>query len=89
MTETLLLAAILVMASGNELDLGQFGMNFGGDEVFAFDVSDQIKPAEGEKVSFLLMAMGDNDYRVSFKSRETGEGPCLLIVPYPSSASAA
>ena len=82
-----LLAAILMLASGDELDFSQFGMNFGGDEVFAFDVSDQLKAAEGGKVSFLLMAMGDNDYRVSFKSRETGEGPSLLIVPYPSEAS--
>jgi hypothetical protein len=83
------LAAILIMASGDEFDLGQFGINFGGDEVFAFDVSDQLKAAEGGRVSFLLMAAGDNDCRVSFKSRETGEGPSLLIVPYPSSASAA
>jgi hypothetical protein len=75
-----------MMASDDELDLGQFGINFGGDEVFAFDVSDQIKAAEDGRVSFLLMAMGDNDYRVSFKSRETGEGPSLLIVPYPSEA---
>jgi hypothetical protein len=84
-----LLAAILMMASGDELDLGQFGINFGGDKVFAFDVSDQLKAAEGGRVSFLLMAMGDNDCRVSFKSRETGEGPSLLIVPYPSEAAAA
>lgn len=81
-----LLAAILMMASGDELDFGQFGMNFGGDEVFAFDVSDQLKAAEGGRVSFLLMAMGDNDCKISFKSRETGEGPSLLIVPYPSEA---
>ena len=79
-----LLGAILTMASGDELDFSQFGINFGGDEVFAFDVSERLKAAEGGRVSFLLMAMGDNDYRVSFKSRETGEGPSLLIGPYPS-----
>lgn len=84
-----LLAAILMMASDDEFDLGQFGINFGGDEVFAFDVSDQLKAAKDGRVSFLLMAIGDDDCRVSFKSRETGEGPCLLIVPYPPSASAA
>ncbi len=81
-----LLAAILMMASGDELDFSQFGMNFGSDEVFAFDVSDQLKAAEGGRVSFLLMAMGDSDCKISFKSRETGEGPSLLIVPYPSEA---
>lgn len=84
-----LLAAILMMAGGDEVDLGQFGINFGGDEIFAFDVSERLKTAEGGRVSFLLMAMGDTDCRVSFKSRETGEGPSLLIVPYPSSAPAA
>jgi len=84
-----LLAAILMMAGGDEFDLGQFGVNFGGDEIFAFDVSERLKTAEGGRVSFLLMAMGDTDCRVSFKSRETGEGPSLLIVPYPSEAAAA
>jgi len=78
-----------MMAGGDEFDLGQFGVNFGGDEIFAFDVSERLKTAEGGRVSFLLMAMGDTDCRVSFKSRETGEGPSLLIVPYPSSAPAA
>jgi len=72
------------MTDGNDLDFSWLGMNLGGDEVFAFDVSDHLKAAEGGRISFLLMAFGDVDYRVSFKSRETGEGPSLLIAPYPS-----
>ncbi len=83
-----ILSAILMMANGDELDFGQFGMNFGGDEVFAFDVSEHLKAAEGGRVSFILIAGGDTDYRVSFKSRETGEGPSLLITPYPSAPAA-
>jgi len=83
-----ILSTILMMANGDELDFGQFGMNFGGDEIFAFDVSEHLKAAEGGKVSFILIAGGDTDYRVSFKSRETGEGPSLLITPYPSAPAA-
>jgi hypothetical protein len=35
------------------------------------------------------MAVGDTDYKVVFKSRETGEGPSLLIGPYPAAPAAA
>ena len=70
-------------------DFRQVGMNFGGDEVFAFDVSEHVKGADGGKISFLLLAVGDTDYKVTFRSRETGEGPTLLIGPYPAAAAAA
>ncbi len=83
-----ILSAILMMANGDELDFTQLGVNFGGDDVFAFDVSEHLKAAEGGRISFLLMAIGDADYKVSFKSRETGEGPSLLIAPYPSAPAA-
>jgi hypothetical protein len=83
-----MLSIIVMMSNGDELDLSQFGMNFGADEVFAFDVSEHLKAADGDRISFLLMAVGDTDYKVSFKSRETGEGPSLLIVPYPSEPAA-
>ena len=79
-----MLSIIVMMSNGDDLDLSQFGMNFGADEVFAFDVSEHLKAADGDRISFLLMAVGDTDYKVSFKSRETGEGPSLLIAPYPS-----
>lgn len=51
----------------------------------AFDVSPCLREAKakGGKISFILMAGGDTDYRVEFMSRETGEGPCLLVMPYP------
>jgi len=83
-----MLSIVVMMSNGDELDLSQFGMNFGDDEVFAFDVSEHLKAADGGRISFLLMTVGDTDYRVSFKSRETGEGPSLLIAPYPSALPA-
>ncbi|HII06480.1 MAG TPA: hypothetical protein HA349_03965 [Methanotrichaceae archaeon] len=79
-----MLSTIFMMSNDDDFDFGQLGMNFGGDEVFAFDVSAHLKAAEDGRISFLLMAVGDTDYRVSFNSRETGEGPSLLIGPYPS-----
>jgi hypothetical protein len=82
-----MLSIVVMISNGDELDLSQFGMNFGEDEVFAFDVSEHLKAADVGRVSFLLVAVGDTDYRVSFKSRETGEGPTLLIAPYPSTSS--
>lgn len=82
-----MLSIVVTISNGDELDLSQFGMNFGEDEVFAFDVSEHLKAADVGRVSFLLVAVGDTDYRVSFKSRETGEGPTLLIAPYPSTSS--
>ena len=82
-----MLSIVVMMSNDGELDLSQFGINFGDDEVFAFDVSEHLKAADGGRISFLLMAVGDTDYRVSFKSRETGEGPSLLIAPYPSALS--
>jgi len=83
-----MLSIMVTMSSGDDLDLSQLGMNFGVGEVFVFDISEYLKAAEDDKVSFLLMAMGDTDYRISFKSRETGEGPSLLITPYPSAPAA-
>ena len=83
-----MLSIVVMMSNDGELDLSQFGINFGDDEVFAFDVSEHLKAADGGRISFLLMAVGDTDYRVSFKSRETGEGPSLLIAPYPSALPA-
>lgn len=83
-----MLSIMVTMSSGDDLDFSQLGMNFGVGEVFVFDISEHLKAAEDGKVSFLMMAMGDTDYKVSFKSRETGEGPSLLITPYPSAPAA-
>lgn len=84
-----MLALIFMISSGEDIDFRQVGMNFGGDRIYAFDVSEHVKGAEGGKISFLLMAVGDTDYKVVFKSRETGEGPSLLIGPYPAAPAAA
>jgi hypothetical protein len=84
-----MLALIFMISSGEDFDFRQVGMNFGGDGIYAFDVSEHVKGAEGGKISFLLMAVGDTDYKVVFKSRETGEGPSLLIGPYPAAPAAA
>lgn len=83
-----MLSIVVMMSNGDELDFSQFGMNFGDDEIFAFDVSEHLTAGDGGRISFLLMAVGDTDYKVSFKSRETGKGPNLLTVPYPSAPAA-
>lgn len=83
-----MLSLIFMISSGEDIDFRQVGMNFGGDRIYAFDVSEHVKGAEGVKISFLLMAVGDTDYKVVFKSRETGEGPSLLIGPYPAAPAA-
>ncbi len=79
-----MLSIIAMMSDGDDLDFSGLGMSFGGDEIFAFDVSEHLKATEDDRISFLLMVAGDTDYKVSFKSRETGEGPALLIMPYPT-----
>jgi hypothetical protein len=79
-----MLSIMITMSDGDDFDFSQFGMNFGEGEVFVFDVLEHLKAADGGRISFILMAAGDTDYKVSFKSRETDEGPCLLIAPYPS-----
>lgn len=82
-----ILATVFVIAVGDYSDFSQMGLSFGGDGVYAFDVSEHLAGLDGERASFLVMAFGDTDYRVAFKSRETGEGPTLLIGPYPSTAA--
>lgn len=66
--------------------------NITGDEVmrmdndqwlFSFDVSKSVRNAVDGKVSYILVPMGNADYRVDFKSKETGEGPALLFIEYP------
>jgi len=83
-----ILSAIFIMSNADDPDFSQIGVNFGDDEVLAFDVSENLKAAEGGRISFLLVAVSDADYKVSFKSRETGEGPSLLVAPYPSAPPA-
>jgi hypothetical protein len=68
-----------------EKDATAMNSNTDGDPVFAFDVSKKIKDAraKGGKVSFLLQASSNSSAEISFLSRESGVGPCLVIMPYP------
>ncbi|MFZ2834368.1 MAG: hypothetical protein WAZ20_10745, partial [Methanothrix sp.] len=59
--------------------------NSDGDSIYAFDVSQKLIQAKGkgDKVSFLLEAIGNNTTEIDFLSRESGQGPYLIILPYP------
>ena len=73
-------------------DATAMSSNTDGDGVFAFDVSQKLKNAIKEdngdkkdrKISFLLEAISNSSARVSFLPRESGQGPCLMIMPYPA-----
>jgi hypothetical protein len=59
--------------------------NTDGDGIFAFDVSQKLKDAaeEGDRISFLLEAISNSSAEISFLPRESGQGPCLMIMSYP------
>lgn len=61
--------------------------NTDGDRIFAFDVSQKLRDAgqKGDKISFLLEAISNSSAEISFLPRESREGPCLVIMPYPAS----
>jgi hypothetical protein len=67
----------------NEL-AGQIGIDSDGDKIFAYDVSGKLKEAEDDRISFFLEAVSNSSYRADFKSRESGEGPYLMVIPFPS-----
>ena len=48
--------------------------------VFAFEVTRAIHNATAERISFVLAPINEADYRVAFRSRETGSGPALLLI---------
>lgn len=66
-------------------DATAMSSNTDGDSIFAFDVSQKLRDAreEGDKISFLLEAISNSSSEISFLSRESGQGPCLVIMPYP------
>jgi hypothetical protein len=68
-------------------DATAMSSNTDGDSIFAFDVSQKLRDAraEGDKISFLLEAISNSSSEISFLSRESGQGPCLVIMPYPVS----
>ena len=68
-------------------DATAMSSNTDGDSVFAFDISQKLKDAreKGDKISFLLEAISNSSAEISFLPRESGQGPCLMILPYPVS----
>ena len=68
-------------------DATAMSSNTDGDSVFAFDVSQKLRDAreKGDKISFLLEAISNSSAEISFLPRESGQGPCLMIMPYPVS----
>ena len=42
--------------------------------------------AKGDKVSFLLEVISNSSSEIDFLSRESGQGPCLVIMPYPTTS---
>lgn len=69
-------------------DLTLMSTNSDGDDIFAFDVSGKLMQAKGkgDKVSFILEAIGNSTTEIEFLSRESGQGPYLMIMPYPGQA---
>ena len=66
-------------------DLSLMSTNSDGDDIYAFDVSQKLMQAKGrgDKVSFLLEAIGNSTTEIDFLSKESGQGPYLMIMPYP------
>ncbi len=69
-------------------DATAMSSNTDGDGIFAFDVSQKLKSAikedkEDSKISFLLEAISNSSAEISFLPRESGQGPYLMIMPYP------
>lgn len=67
-------------------DLTQMSSNTDGDKIFAFDVSKKLMDAKekGNNISFLLEAISNSSSEIDFLSRESGQGPYLMIMPYPT-----
>ena len=67
-------------------DLTQLSSNTDGDKIFAFDVSKKLMEAyaKGDKISFLLEVISNSSSEIDFFSRESGQGPYLMIMPYPT-----
>ncbi len=70
----------------NKNDATLVSSNTDGDRIFAFDVSQKLRNAieKGDKISFLLEAMSNSSAEITFLPRESGQGPCLMIMPYPA-----
>jgi hypothetical protein len=71
-------------------DLTLMSINTDGDGTLSFDVSEKLKEAKakGDSISFLLEAISNSSYKADFFSREGGQGPYLMVMPYPSQTTA-
>lgn len=69
----------------NKNDLTLMSTDSDGDKIFAFDVSRKLlkAKAEGDQISFLLEAVSNSSYRANFFASESGQGPYLIVMPYP------
>lgn len=69
-----------------ERDATAMSSNTDADRIFAFDVSKKLMDARagGDRISFLLQASSNKSAEISFNSRESEQGPCIVIMPYPS-----
>ncbi len=68
-------------------DTSKMSLDTEDDKIFAFDVSKKLNEAKskGQKnISFTLMAVTNNTYNIDLMSRETGEGPYIVLMSYPS-----
>jgi len=69
-------------------DATAMSSNTDGDSIFAFDVSQKLRDAgaKADKISFLLEAISNSSSEIAFLPRESEQGPCLVIMPYPGSS---
>ncbi|MEA2044907.1 MAG: hypothetical protein U9N48_00025 [Euryarchaeota archaeon] len=69
-----------------DVDYSRIGVRFdNGGRIFAFDVAKHLKEKVSDELSFVLVAATEDlEYQVEFMSRETGEGPYILVISYPS-----
>jgi len=84
---TVLLVNILpIWSIVKKNDISQTSSDADDDLIFAFDVSKKLKDAKakGDSISFLMMAISNSSYEVDFMSRESGQGPYLMVMPYPA-----
>jgi hypothetical protein len=84
---TVLLVNILpIWSIVKKNDISQTSSDADDDLIFAFDVSKKLKDAKakGDSISFLMMAISNSSYEVDFRSRESGQGPYLMVMPYPA-----
>jgi hypothetical protein len=68
------------------IDLHQMGICLSDGGARSFDVTRDVRDARArgdDGISFLIGAFGNGEYRAEFLSRETGQGPYLLIFSYP------